>query len=80
MSSTNFVDEWPGVAGHSFALNSNHDMYAHATGYSLTTLTAPAFLAHGGNCFALYNDYFRIVGFNSAYYAPDNSLKTSPVT
>src|SRR5204863_1548042 len=58
----------------SFALNSNHDMYAHATGYSLTTLAAPMFQAQGGNCFALYNKAFRIVGLDSAYYAPDNKL------
>jgi hypothetical protein len=76
--STHFVDDWPGVAGRSFALNSNHDMYAHATGYSLTTLTAPAFSAQGGNCFALYNKAFRIVGLDSAYYAPDNSLEDFP--
>jgi len=76
--STNFLDVWPGVAGRSFALNSNHDMYAHATGYSLTTLAAPMFQAQGGNCFALYNKAFRIVGLDSAYYAPDNKLINFP--
>ena len=40
---SHFVDVWPGAAGHSFALNSNHEMYDHATGYSLTTLASPAF-------------------------------------
>jgi hypothetical protein len=76
--STHFVDVWHGLAGHSFALNSNHEMYAHATGYSLTTLAAPAFQAQGGNCFALYNKAFRIVGLDSAYYAPDNSILDFP--
>ena len=76
--STDFVNIWPGVAGRSFALNSNHDMYAHATGYSLTALTAPAFQAQGGNCFALYNNAFRIVGLDTAYYAPDNSIGDFP--
>jgi hypothetical protein len=76
--STNFLDVWPGVAGRSFALNSNHEMYAHATGYSLKTLTDPAFLAQGGNCFALHNNAFRIVGLDSAYYAPDNRLEDFP--
>ena len=69
---------WPGVAGHSFALNSNHDMYAHATGYSETTLTAPPFVPQGGNCFALYNKAFRIVGLDTAYYAPDNTINDFP--
>jgi hypothetical protein len=73
-----FTNVWPGVAGRSFALNSNHDMYAHATGYSLTALTAPAFQAQGGNCFALYNKAFRIVGLDTAYYAPDNSIENFP--
>ncbi|MGJ4948873.1 hypothetical protein [Bradyrhizobium sp. HKCCYLS20291] len=76
--STNFVEVWPGAAGKSFALNSNHEMYAHATGYSLTTLAAPAFASQGGNCFALTNKAFRIVGLDSAYYAPDNQLKDFP--
>jgi hypothetical protein len=54
-------------------------MYAHATGYSLTALAAPAFAAQkGANCFALYNKYFRIVGLDSAYYAPDNRLADFP--
>jgi calcineurin-like phosphoesterase family protein len=73
--STHFLNVWPGPAGRSFALNSNHDMYAHATGYSLTTLCAPnsPFSAQGGaNCFALFNSKFRIVGLDSAYYAPDD--------
>jgi hypothetical protein len=73
-----FAKVWPGVAGHSFALNSNHDMYAHATGYSLTALTAAAFKAQGGNCFALYNKAFRIVGLDTAYYAPDNAIEDFP--
>ena len=53
-------------------------MYGHATGYSLTALTAPAFQAQGGNCFALYNNAFRIVGLDSAYYAPDNRMENFP--
>ena len=76
--STNFVNVWPGAPGRSFALNSNHDMYAHATGYSGTALTAPQFLPQGGNCFALYNKAFRIVGLDTAYYAPDNTINDFP--
>ena len=70
---TNFLKIWPGPVGASFALNSNHDMYAHATGYSLTALASEIFKTQGGaNCFALYNKSFRIVGLDSAYYAPDD--------
>lgn len=72
-----FTNVWPGAAGHSFALNSNHDMYAHATGYCFALTTAP-FKAQGGNCFALYNKAFRIVGLDSAYYAPDNAIENFP--
>jgi hypothetical protein len=52
-------------------------MYAHATGY-LKALTSPPFLAQGGNCFALYNNHFRIVGLDSAYFAPDNTIEKFP--
>jgi hypothetical protein len=72
-----FLDVWPGPPGRSLALNSNHDMYAHATGFSNTTLPAPAFSAQmGANCFALCNKYFRIVGLDSAYYSPDDLYDT----
>ncbi len=74
--STNYLDVWPGPAGKSFALNSNHDMYAHATGYSLTTLApGTAFKAQmSANVFALSNNKFRIVGLDSAYYASPDYL------
>ncbi|MGJ5205984.1 hypothetical protein [Bradyrhizobium sp. HKCCYLR20261] len=75
--STNLVDVWPGAVGRSFTLNSNHEMYAHATGYASALAQAP-FSAQGGNCFALYNNSFRIVGLDSAYYAPDNQLEDFP--
>lgn len=74
---TNFLDVWPGAADHSFTLNSNHDMYAHATGYA-TAVASAKFKAQGGNCFALYNDAFRIVGLDTAYYAPDSKLTDFP--
>lgn len=75
--SDNFVNVWPGKPGASFALNSNHDMYAHATGYSLTALAAPAFKAQqGANVFTLSNKSFRIVGLDSAYYATDDMYDT----
>ncbi|MGD0453044.1 MAG: metallophosphoesterase [Solirubrobacteraceae bacterium] len=73
---THFLAPWPwsGTQGKSFALNSNHDMYAHGTGYFNTALTSPIF-ASQNRCsyFALYNDRFRIVGLDTAYFDPDQS-------
>jgi hypothetical protein len=73
---TNFLAPWPwpGTQGKSFALNSNHDMYAHGTGYFNTALASPIF-ASQNRCsyFALYNDRFRIVGLDTAYFDPDRS-------
>jgi hypothetical protein len=74
--SIHFLNVWPGPVGQSFDLNSNHDMYAHATGYSLTTLApGTAFKAQqGANVFALSNSAFRIVGLDSAYYSSVDTL------
>lgn len=77
--STHFLDVWPGPKGQSFHLNSNHDMYAHGTGYFLTALGAagtPFSAQQGASFFALYNRGFRIVGLDSAYYAPDDLYNT----
>jgi len=73
---TNFLNVWPGASGRSFALNSNHDMYAHGTGYFGTTLApGTAFGAQkGASFFALYNTSFRIVGLDSAYYSKEEEL------
>ena len=71
-----FLAPWPWTEtqGKSFALNSNHDMYAHGTGYFNTALASPLF-ASQNRCsyFALYNDRFRIVGLDTAYFDPDRS-------
>jgi len=70
----NFLTPWPGTQGKSFALNSNHDMYAHGTGYYETALTSAMFASQNGcGYFALYNDAFRIVGLDTAYYDPDQT-------
>jgi|SRR5947209_8149957 len=73
---TNFLASWPWpkTRGRSFALNSNHDMYAHGTGYFNSALASPNF-ASQNRCsyFALYNDSFRVVGIDSAYFDPDRS-------
>ena len=70
----NFLAPWPGTHGKSFALNSNHDMYANGTGYFNTALTSPIFASQNGcSYFSLYNDAFRIVGLDTAYFDPDQS-------
>jgi hypothetical protein len=73
---TNFLAPWPwpGSRGKSFALNSNHDMYAHGTGYFDAALASPLF-ATQNHCsyFALYNEKFRIVGLDTAYFDPDQT-------
>ncbi|PCI80584.1 MAG: hypothetical protein COB20_02840 [SAR86 cluster bacterium] len=70
----NFLDIWPGKSKTSFALNSNHDMYAHGTGYFNMTLASPTFASQNGTSyFALYNDVIRIVGLDTAYYDKSQS-------
>jgi hypothetical protein len=70
----NFLTPWPGTPGKSFALNSNHDMYAHGSGYYESALASPIFASQDGcGYFCLYNDGFRIVGLDTAYFDPDQS-------
>jgi hypothetical protein len=70
----NFLTPWPGTPGKSFALNSNHDMYAHGTGYFESALASSIFASQDGcGYFCLYNDAFRIVGLDTAYFDPDQS-------
>lgn len=72
--SENFLDVWPGAAGKSFNLNSNHDMYAHATGYYGTALASSLFSAQAGcSYFALFNSGFRFIGLDTAYFDPNQS-------
>ncbi|MDX1996769.1 MAG: hypothetical protein SF066_03535 [Thermoanaerobaculia bacterium] len=64
---------WPGTAGRSFNLNSNHDLYAHARGY-YAALASPVFSAQRGcSYFALFNSGFRFVGLDTAFFDPDQS-------
>ena len=71
----NFLDLWPGKAGLSFALNSNHDMYAHGEGLFETALSAPAFQAQAGHSyFCLQNSAFRIVAIDSAWYGAEKGF------
>src|ERR1700722_2713198 len=71
---SNFLAAWPGGNDKSFALNSNHDMYAHGTGYFNTALASATFQSQKGcSYFALYNDSVRIVGLDTAYFDKDVS-------
>ncbi|WP_437585906.1 metallophosphoesterase family protein [Sorangium sp. So ce1000] len=69
----NLVDIWPGAPGTSFALNSNHEMYAGAQGYfkiALNPRRRTPFTAQQGNSyFALENDAWILVGLDSAYFS-----------
>lgn len=63
-----FVDIWPDVP--SFALNSNHEMYCGAWGYRHTALGSSKFATQKQcNYFALQNEHWLIIGFDSAYDA-----------
>ena len=61
---------WPGAPGTSFALNSNHEMYAGGEGYfdvALGHRQTPFTAQQGTSYFALENDHYVLVGLDSAY-------------
>jgi calcineurin-like phosphoesterase family protein len=54
----------------SCALNGNHEMYSGGAGYFVDALGGPQFSAQQGlSYFALTNDYWTIIGLDSAYYS-----------
>ncbi|MGO9605547.1 MAG: metallophosphoesterase family protein [Candidatus Binataceae bacterium] len=56
----------------SFALNSNHEMYAGGQGYLGVTLKDAQFQAQKGlSYFALENQNWLIIGLDTAYFSPD---------
>jgi len=64
-----FLDCWPEVPGAlNRALNSNHEMYSGGHGYF--ELTLPAF-KQPASYFALQNDFWLLVGLDSAYSEHD---------
>lgn len=72
---SNFINCWPQGKLGSFALNSNHDMYAGGHAYFESTLAAggPFDLQRGTSYFALANKRWIVIGLDSAYYSsPDN--------
>jgi hypothetical protein len=69
------VQLWPsGSLGWSLALNSNHEMYSGAGAY-FNAISNPPFAQQAGcSYFALYNNYWVIVGLDSAYYSDQDTL------
>lgn len=68
------VSLWPKGTSGSFALNSNHEMYSGSKPY-FKAIGNPPFEEQGGcSYFALENDNWTIVGLDSAYYSPEDSL------
>jgi hypothetical protein len=66
----NFLSAWPEGTAGSFALNSNHDMYAGGHGYFDVTLKHSIFnKLQKASFFCLYNACWQIIGLDSAYYA-----------
>lgn len=71
----NFVAIWPQGSKGSFALNSNHEMYAGGFGYYDVALQNGMFKAQNGTSyFVLENNHWLIVGLDSAYDADEAGL------
>jgi hypothetical protein len=71
----NFLNSWPTGTNGSFALNSNHEMYAGGIGYFDVLLKKPAFQQQkGASYFSLQNKNWIIVGLDTAYYADKRKL------
>ena len=69
----NVLSLWPKDT-ISFALNSNHEMYAGGTGYFGSLLCDPRFASQKKlSYFALYNSNWLIVGLDTAYHGRHNS-------
>ncbi len=65
-----FLAHWPVGSKGSFALNSNHEMYAGGRGLFGVTLKQDAFSSQQeASYFALQNDHWVIVGLDTAYHA-----------
>lgn len=64
-----YVDRWPGDPRRSLTLNSNHEMYGGGEGYFGVALADDKFALQGRlSYFALRNQYFVIIGLDSAYH------------
>ncbi|MCC8416630.1 MAG: hypothetical protein LN575_04695 [Rickettsia endosymbiont of Gnoriste bilineata] len=60
---------WPIGTKGNFTLNSNHEMFDGARGYFNTTLANKIFEQQQNSYFALENNYWVIVGLDSAYFS-----------
>ena len=64
---------WPNGSHGSFALNGNHEMYARGFAYFDRILPTLGLVSHGKPCgqkasfFCLENEYWRIIGLDTAY-------------
>ena len=69
-----FFGFWPGppVAGRSFALNSNHEMYS--AGYPYFNVTLPR-LGQEASYFCLENDEWRLIGLDTGYVEHDLTVE-----
>jgi 3',5'-cyclic AMP phosphodiesterase CpdA len=69
---TRFLPDWPVGSAGTFALNSNHEMYAGGEGYFGRTLKQPVFARHQkASYFCLSLPGWQIIGLDSAYAASD---------
>jgi len=64
---------WPQGSRGSFNLNSNHEMYNGSIGY-FAELRRNFPLQNNTSYFALHNDYWLIVGLDTAFYSKSDNL------
>ena len=69
---TRFLTDWPVGSIGTFAVNSNHEMYAGGEGYFRSTLRQSAFAQHQkASYFCISAPAWQIIGLDSAYEASD---------
>ena len=69
---TRFLPDWPSGALGTFAINSNHEMYAGGEGYFGVTLKQEAFARHQeASYFCISTPAWQLLGLDSAYDASD---------
>ncbi len=69
---TRFLPDWPAGSLGTFAINSNHEMYAGGEGYFQVTLRQDSFARHQkASYFCLSAPGWQVIGLDSAYEASD---------
>jgi len=66
-----FLPDWPAGTIGTFAINSNHEMYAGGEGYFGITLKQDPFRLQKASYFCLSTPGWQIIGLDSAYDASD---------